>query len=153
MTPRMRLASVTPSGETLVGASAVAMRQPAGRKNRRSAHSSTTGPLLAYTNAGRFQRLLVGDDERRVDADLGIVDHRDHAAREQRVENPAGRFLVEQRARSGYDEVHAEHEPAPAHVADDRDLILPGAHLLQHQRTEAAAVIDQLFLDDRADGD
>src|SRR5213078_3519550 len=103
MTPSTRLAMVTSSGETRVGASAVAMRQPAGRKNRRSAHSSTTGPLLAYTRAGlfehclqrgeRFHRLLVRDDERRVDPHFGVVNHRDHAAREQRVEDPARQLL------------------------------------------------------------
>src|SRR5712691_8579042 len=105
-TPRTRLANVTRSAETRVGSSAVAMRQPAGRKKRRSAHSSTTGPLLAYTRAGlfehclhrreRFHRLLVGDDERWCDADFGIVDHRDHAAGEQRVEDPPRDLLVEQ---------------------------------------------------------
>src|SRR5213594_4086034 len=118
-TPSTRLASVTSSGDMRVGASAVAMRQPAGRKNRRSAHSSTTGPLLAYTRAGLFEhrfhgaqcfhRLLIGDDERWVDAYLRVVDHRDHAAREQRVENPTRGFLVEQRARAGHHEIHAKH--------------------------------------------
>src|SRR5467141_5119391 len=108
----MRLARVTPSAETAVGASVLASHHPTGLKNRRSAHSSTTGPLLAYTRAGLFEhrfhrgegfhRLLVGDDERRVDAYLGIVDHRDHAAREQRVENPARGLLIEQCTRAGH---------------------------------------------------
>src|SRR5579859_4828634 len=57
-TPSTRLASVTASAEMRVGCSAVAMRQPTGRKNRRSAHSSTMGPLLAYTRAGLFEHRL-----------------------------------------------------------------------------------------------
>src|SRR5437899_5166162 len=105
-TPSTRLASVTASAEMRVGRRAFATRHPSGRKKRRSAHSSTTGPLLAYTRAGllehRFHRgeslhrLFVRDDERRVDAHFGIVDHRDDAAREQRVENPARDLLFEQ---------------------------------------------------------
>src|SRR6267143_7019135 len=101
----MRLASVTVSAEIPVGARSFSIHYPTGLKNGRSAHSSTTGPLLAYTRASlfehrlnrrqRFDRLLVGDDERRIDPHFGIVDHRDHAAREQRVEDPAGDFLVE----------------------------------------------------------
>src|SRR6267143_3324562 len=96
----MRLARVTPSAETAVGASVLASHHPTGLKNRRSAHSSTTGPLPAYTRAGLFEhrfhrgegfhRLLFGDDERRIDPYFGVVDHRDHAAREQRVEDPTG---------------------------------------------------------------
>src|SRR5712664_3286776 len=162
-TPRMRLASVTLSAEMPVGARVLASHHPTGRKNRRSAHSSTTGPLLAYTRASlfehgldrrqRFHRLLVGDDERRVDPHLRIVDHRDHAAREQRVEDPAGDFLVEQLARPGHDQIHAEHEAATAHIADDGNLVLPALHLGEHEGAQPAAMLDQLFVHDRLDRD
>src|SRR5947207_9500223 len=134
-TPSTRLASVTASADTRVFFSAVAIRHPSGRKNRRSAHSSTTGPLLAYTGARlfqhrlyggqRFQCLLVGDDERWIDPYFRIVDHGDHAAREQRVENPPRRLLVEQVPRSRHDQIHADHESLAADVAHDRDLVLP----------------------------
>src|SRR3989442_14251257 len=73
-----------------VGARVFASHHPTGLKNRRSAHSSTTGPLLAYTRDSlfehgldrrqRFHRLLVGDDERRGDAHPRDLDHRGHPA-------------------------------------------------------------------------
>src|SRR3989475_13310207 len=96
-TTSTRLASVTASAEMRVGRRAFATRHPSGRKKRRSAHSSTTGPLLAYTRAGLLEhclhrgeslhRLFVRDDERRGGAELGIVGYSHDGAREGRVDN------------------------------------------------------------------
>src|SRR5437867_7432122 len=98
--------SVTSWGETLVGRSARAMRMPRGRKKRRSSHSSTAGPLCDKSLGGFIEHvfhdgegvhgLLLLDDQGRIDADLRIVDHREHAAREQGVEDPPRGALVEQ---------------------------------------------------------
>src|SRR3954471_6954502 len=160
-TPSTRLTSVTASAETRVGSSAVATRHPIGRKKRRSAHSSTTGPLLAYTGAGviehgfdrgeRFHCLLVRDHEGRIETHLGIVDHCDHAPGEQRVEDLARDSLVEQFPRPGRDEIHSQHQTAAAHVADDGNVLLPGLHLRQHPGTEATTVLHQAFVDNRLD--
>src|SRR6266852_5672748 len=65
-------------------------------------------------------RLILVDHQGRIDANLGVVDHREHAAGQQRVEDPAGGLLVEQLARPGNDEVHPDHEAAPPHVRHDR---------------------------------
>src|SRR6266496_5094967 len=92
--------SVTWSAEIPVGWSARAIRMPMGRKKCRSAHSSTAWPLCDKSFCGFTEhvlddgqgrhRLLLVDDERRIDAHLGIVDHGEHAPREQGVEDPAG---------------------------------------------------------------
>src|SRR5437016_621685 len=76
-----------------VGARVLASHHPTGLKNRRSAHSSTTGPLLRYTrdslfghglDRGRaFHRRLVVNDGRRVNANSGILVLGNTAAREQ----------------------------------------------------------------------
>src|SRR5207247_10306747 len=73
------------------------MRIPMGRKNRRSAHSSTACPLcersfcgftehLLQDREGRH-RLVLGDHERGDDAHIGVVDHREHPAHETGVED------------------------------------------------------------------
>src|SRR5436190_19672220 len=59
--PSTRLMSVTTSAEIGVGSSALATRQPTGRKNQRSAHSSTAGPLLEYTRGRLFEHGLYRD--------------------------------------------------------------------------------------------
>src|SRR6059058_5028007 len=107
---------VTWSGEIPVGYSARAIRIPMGRKNRRSSHSSTACPLsdrsfcgftehLLQDREGRH-RLVLGDHERGVDAHLGVVDHREHPAREQGVEDPPRGLLGEQLPRPRDDEIH-----------------------------------------------
>src|SRR2546430_2809387 len=50
----------------------------------------------------------------RVDSHLGIVDHREHAARQQGVEDPSRRFLVEQFAGPRHHEVQADQQAAAA---------------------------------------
>src|SRR3989442_13182824 len=89
---------VTSWGETRVGRSARAMRMPRGRKKRRSSQSSTAGPLCDKSLGGFIEhvlhdgegvhRLLLLDDQRRIDADLGFLDHCQKAARDQWVEDP-----------------------------------------------------------------
>src|SRR5581483_11715123 len=81
---------VTWSAETPVPSRARATRMPAGRKKRRSSHSSTACPLCDKSVGGftehllhdgeRGHRLVLLDDERRVDPHLGGVDHGQHAA-------------------------------------------------------------------------
>src|SRR3989442_660728 len=155
--------SVTWSGEIPVGYSARAIRIPTGRKKRRSSHSSTAWPLSDKSFRGFTEHILHGgegahrlvllDDERRVDAHLGIVDHRQHAARQQRVEDPPGRLLVEQRARARHHEVQADQQAAAAHIRDDRYLRLPAPHLGQHLRSQPAGMLDQVLLENRLDRD
>src|SRR6266581_2983169 len=80
---------VTWSAEIPVGCSARAMRMPTGRKKWRSVHSSTACPLCDKSVCGFTEhvlhdgegahRLLLLDDERRIDANLRIVDHHQHA--------------------------------------------------------------------------
>src|SRR6266568_8664523 len=112
--------SVTWSAEIPVGCSARAIRMPMGRKKWRSAHSSTDRPLCDKSFGGFTEhvlhdgegahRLVFLDDQRRVDADLGVVDHGQHAARQQGVEDPAGGLLVDEGAGARDDEVHPEQQ-------------------------------------------
>src|SRR5881392_1433996 len=98
--------SVTWSAEMPVGWSARAIRIPMGRKKCRSTHSSTARPLSDKSFRGFTEyvlhggegahRLVLLDDQRRIDAYLGIVDHREHAAGQEGVENPPRRLLVQQ---------------------------------------------------------
>src|SRR5256885_4777545 len=91
--------SVTWSAEIPVGCSARAIRMPMGRKKWRSAHSSTARPLSDKSFCGFTEhflhdgesahRLVLVDHQGRIDAHFGVVDHREHATREQRVEDPA----------------------------------------------------------------
>src|SRR3989441_13209074 len=114
---------VTWSAETPLGSRPRAIRMPMGRKKWRSTDSSTARPLCDKSLCGFTEhflhdgegahRLVLLDHQRRIDADLRIVDHREHAARQQRVEDPPGGLLVEQGARSGGDEIHPDQE-APA---------------------------------------
>src|SRR5438093_10582956 len=97
--------SVTWSAEIPVGWSARAIRMPMGRKKWRSAHSSTALPLCDKSLCGFTEHILHGgqgahrlilvDHQRWIDANLGVVDHREDAAGEQRVEDPARSLLVE----------------------------------------------------------
>src|SRR2546425_4639366 len=153
--------SVTWSAEIPVGWSARAIRIPMGRKKCRSAHSSTAGPLCAKSFCGFTEhflhggegahRLVLVDHQGGIDANLGVVDHREHAAREQRVEDPACGLLVEQAAGPGDDEIHPDHKAAPPHVRHDRQLGFPALHLRQHLVAEPAGMLHQPVLDDRLD--
>src|SRR2546429_356382 len=129
--------SVTWSAEIPVGWSARAIRIPMGRKKWRSAHSSTAGPLCAKSFCGFTEhflhggkgahRLVLVDHQGGIDANLGVVDHREHAAREQRVEDPACGLLVEQPAGPGDDEIHPDHKappPPPSPPASTRGTTL-----------------------------
>src|SRR5438034_3596865 len=155
--------SVTWSAEIPVGWSARAIRMPMGRKKWRSAHSSTALPLCDKSLCGFTEHILHGgqgphrlilvDHQGGIDANLGIVDHREHAAGQQRVEDPARGLLVEQLAGPGDDEVHSDHEAAAAHVRHDRHIGFPALHLRQHLGAEHAGVLHQLILDDRLDRD
>src|SRR5882762_8015314 len=99
MTPTTRLATVTWSADTLVRSSRRASCMPTGRKKWRSIHSSTSTPLTASALCGFTQdvlhrgqglkRLLLGDDEWRVDPHFGVVDHGHYAALQQGIENPS----------------------------------------------------------------
>src|SRR5213078_4661188 len=143
--------SVTWSGEIPVGYSARAIRIPMGRKKCRSSHSSTARPLSDKSFRGFTEyvlhggegahRLVLLDDQGWVDSHLGIVDHREHAARQQCVEDPSRRFLVEQFAGPRHHEVQADQQAAAADVRHDRQLRFPAPQL------------DQPILDDRLDGD
>src|SRR2546422_3043849 len=118
--------SVTWSGEIPVGYSARAIRIPMGRKKCRSSHSSTARPLSDKSFRGFTEYILHGgegahrlvllDDQGRVDPHFGIVDHRKHVQRQQRVDHPAGRLLVEQMTCAGHHEVHTKQQAAPPHV-------------------------------------
>src|SRR2546427_7179234 len=155
--------SVTWSAEIPVGCSARAIRMPMGRKKWRSAHSSTACPLCDKSFCGFTEHILHGgegahrlilvDHEGWIDANLGVVDHREHAAGQQRVEDPACGLLVEQRAGPGADEVHPDHEAAAPHVRYDRQLGFPALHLRQHFVAEPAGVLYQPGLADRFDRD
>src|SRR2546426_4765024 len=155
--------SVTWSAEIPVGWSARAIRIPMGRKKCRSAHSSTARPLCDKSFGGFTEhilhrgegahRLILVDDQGWIDANLGVVDHREHAWSQQRVEDPACGLLVEQLAGPGDDEVHPEHEAAAPHVRHDRQLGFPALHLRQHLGAEPAGMLHQLVLDDRLDRD
>src|SRR5260370_17996248 len=124
--------SVTWSAEIPVGWSARAMRMPMGRKKCRSAHSSTARPLCDKSVCGFSEHILHGgegahrlilvDHQGRIDANLGIVDHREHAAGQQRVEDPACGFLVEQLAGPRDDEIHPNHQAPGPHVRHDPEL-------------------------------
>src|SRR5436309_4064214 len=155
--------SVTWSGEMPVGYSARAIRIPTGRKKRRSSHSSTARPLSDKSFRGFTEHVLHGgegahrlillDDERRVDAHLGIVDHRKHAARQQRVEDPPGRPLFEKRPRAQHQGVQPDQQAAAAPIQDDRHLRLPAPHLGQHLPSQPAGMLDQVLLEDRLNRD
>src|SRR6266513_2489902 len=155
--------SVTWSGEMPVGYSARAIRIPMGRKKCRSSHSSTAWPLCDKSFCGFTEhilhdgegahRLILVDHQGWIDANLGVVDHREDAAGEQRVEDPARGLLVEQLAGPGDDEVHTDHEAAAPHVRHDRQLGFPAPHLGQHLVAEPAGMLHQLVLDDRLDRD
>src|SRR5229473_657959 len=159
--PMARDHSVTWSAEIPVGWSARAIRMPMGRKKCRSAHSSTARPLCNKSFCGFTEHILHGgegahglilvDDQGRIDAHLGVINHREHAAGQQRIEDPAGGLLVEQLAGPGDDEVHPDHEAAAPHVRHDRQLGFPALHLRQHLVTEPAGMLHQLVLDDRLD--
>src|SRR5467141_2077725 len=143
--------SVTLSAEMPVGWSARAIRMPMGRKKCRSAHSSTARPLCDKSVCGLTEHILHGgegahclilvDHQGRIDANLGIVDHRKHAASQQRVKDPAGRFLVEQLAGPGDDEIHPDHQAAAPHVRHDRQLGFPALHLRQHFGAQHTGVL------------
>src|SRR2546426_1748697 len=151
--------SVTWSAEIPVGCSARAIRMPMGRKKWRSTHSSTARPLCDKSLCGFTEhflhdgegahRLVLLDHQRRIDADLRIVDHREHAARQQRVEDPPGGLLVEQGTRSGDDEIHPDQEAPAAHIGDDGQLRLPALHFGEHRLAQPPGVLHQALLDDR----
>src|SRR5437899_11946000 len=153
--------SVTWSAEIPVGWSARAIRIPMGRKKCKSAHSSTAWPLCDKSFCGFTEhilhdgegahRLILVDHQGWIDANLGVVDHREYAAGEQRVEDPARGLLVEQLAGPGNDQVHPDHEAAAPHVRYDRQLGFPALHLRQHFVAEPAGVLYQPVLDDRFD--
>src|SRR6266550_147649 len=155
--------SVTWSAEMPVGWSARAIRIPIGRKNWRSTHSSTARPLSDKSFGGFTQHILHGregaqrlifvDDQRRIDAHLGVVDHGEHPAGQQRVEDPSRGLLVEQPAGPRNDEVHPDHQSATPHVGYNGQLGFPPLQLGQHLRAQPPRVLDQLILDDRLDGD
>src|SRR6266850_5849289 len=155
--------SVTWSAEIPVGWSARAMRMPMGRKKCRSAHSSTARPLCNKSFCGFTEHILHGgegahslilvDHQRWVDANLGVVNHREYPAGQQRVEDPTRGLLVEELAGPGNDEVHPDHEAAAPHVRHDRQFGFPALHLRQHLVTEPAGMLHQLVLDDRLDRD
>src|SRR5256886_14908641 len=149
--------SVTWSAEIPVGWSARAIRMPIGRKKWRSTHSSTARLLCDKSFCGFTEHILHGgegahrlilvDHEGWIDANLGVVDHREHAAGQQRVEDPACGLLVEQLAGPGDDEVHPDPEaPAPP-GRHDRQLDFPALHLGQHLVAEPAGMLLQLVLD------
>src|SRR2546427_1168974 len=154
---------VTWSAEIPVGWSARAIRMPMGRKKWRSAHSSTAWPLCDKSLCGFTEHILHGgqgphglilvDHQGWIDANLGIVDHREHAAGQQRVEDPARGLLVEQLAGPGDDEVHSDHEAAAPHVRHDRQLGFPALHLRQHFVAEPAGRPPPGGLDRRFDRD
>src|SRR5260221_584322 len=151
--------NVTWSAEMPVGWSARAIRMPMGRKKCRSAHSSTAWPLCDRSFCGFTEyilhggkgahRLILVDHQGRINANLGVVDHREHAAGQQGVEDPARGLPVEQLASAGDDEVHPNHETAAPHVRNDRQLGFPALHLRQHLVAEPAGMVHQLVLDDR----
>src|SRR2546427_363753 len=155
--------SVTWSAEIPVGWSARAIRIPMGRKKCRSAHSSTAWPLWDKSFCGFTEhilhdgegthRLILVDHQGWIDANLGVVDHREDAAGEQRVEDPARGLLVDQPAGPGDDQVHPDHEAAAPHVRYDRQLGFPALHLRQHFVAEPAGVLYQPVLDERFDRD
>src|SRR5437867_12288110 len=97
--------SGTWSAEIPVGRSPRAIRIPLGRKNCSTAHSSTAWPLCDKSFCGFAEhslhegegahRLILVDHQGWIDANLGVVDHREDAAGEQRVEDPARGLLVE----------------------------------------------------------
>src|SRR5207249_10015223 len=98
--PTSSAATVTWSALTLVGASSRTRRMPSGRKKWRSVHSSTTSPLwesaigcvtqhLLHGGQG-LERLLLGQHQRRIDSNLRVVDHRDHAAGQAGIEDRPG---------------------------------------------------------------
>src|SRR5438309_2104255 len=144
--------SVTWSAEIPVGCSARAIRMPMGRKKWRSAHSSTACPLCDKSFCGFTEhflhsgdgahRLVLVDHQGRIDAHFRVIDHREHAAREQGVEDPACDLLVEQPAGPGDDEIHHDHQAAPPHVRHDRELRLPALNLCQHLVTEPPSMLD-----------
>src|SRR5216117_735875 len=155
--------SVTWSAEIPVCWSARAIRMPMGRKKCRSAHSSTARPLCDKSFCGFTEhilhdgegahRLILVDHQGWIDANLGVVDHREDAAGEQRVEDPARGLLVEQLAGPGDDQVHPDHEAAAPYVRHDRHLGFPALHLRQHFVAQPAGMLHQLVLDDRFDRD
>src|SRR5467141_4813493 len=155
--------SVTWSAEMPVGWSARAIRMPTGRKKCRSAHSSTAWPLCDKSFCGFTEhilhdgegahRLILVDHQGWIDANLGVVDHRQHAAGEERVEDPACGLLVQQATGPGDHEVHPDHETAAPHVRHDRELRFPALHFRQHLVAEAAGMLHELVLDNRLDRD
>src|SRR2546427_4341041 len=155
--------SVTWSAEIPVRWSARAIRMPMGRKKCRSAHSSTARPLCDKSVCGFTEhilhrsegahRLILVDHQGWIDANLGVVDHREYAAGQQRVEDPARGLLVEQLAGPGDDQVHPDHEASAPHVRHDRQLRFPALHLRQHRVAEPPGMLHQLVLDDRLDRD
>src|SRR5213595_352930 len=155
--------SVTWSAEIPVRWSARAIRMPMGRKKCRSAHSSTARPLCDKSVCGFTEhvlhrreaahRLILVDHQGGIDANLGVVDHREHASGQQRVEDPARRLLVEQLTGPGDDQVHPDHEASAPHVRHDRQLRFPALHLRQHLVAEPPGMLHQLVLDDRLDRD
>src|SRR5206468_2612800 len=155
--------SVTWSAEIPVCWSARAIRMPMGRKKCRSAHSSTARPLCDKSVCGFTEhilhrsegahRLILVDHQGWIDANLGVVDHREHASGQQRVEDPARGLLVEQLTGPGDDQVHPDHEASAPHVRHDRQLRFPVFHLRQHLVAEPPGMLHQLVLDDRLDRD
>ena len=71
------------------------------------------------------QRLVLGDDERRIDANDVRIGHGDEAALERLVEERAGDRLVERLLGLAVgDHLDADQEAPPAHVADEAVLLL-----------------------------
>src|SRR5689334_4582088 len=97
-----------------------------------------------FENGDAFLRGRLVDDERRVDADVGVVAHRDEPPLEAFLEYEFARFLVELLVRRAVlHELDPDEEPASPHLADERKLLLEPREPVEHERANARGILDK----------
>ena len=93
-----------------------------------------------------LERGLLGDVQRRVEADDGRVGHRDRPRRRHSWKSAFVKsFETSSFVVPVLDELEAEQEPLAAHVADDAVLLLHRLQPREHRAPDALGVLDEVL--------
>src|SRR5581483_12139957 len=103
-------------------------------------------------NVDAAQRLVLGDHQRRIDANDMRIRHRDKAARQRLMEKRERNLLVQRLLGLAIGHhLDADHQAAPAHVTDETIFLLQFFQRIEHHRADAGGIFDELVVDDGLD--